>query len=607
MPLAPGTHLGPYEIIAPLGAGGMGEVYRARDVRHDRLVAVKVLRADACPVNGAERFLREIRIAAHLTHPHILPLIDSGESGGVLFYVMPYIEGETLRERIAGMGELPIPESIRILRHVTDALAYAHARGVIHRDIKPENVLLSDRHALVADFGVAKALSDLSSSAMTATTNLITAMGTTVGTPAYMAPEQVGGDVVDHRADLYAIGVAAYEMLGGRLPFQVTTAQQMMAAHLAKAPDPLVKWRPGIPARLANAVMKCLEKNPADRWQSAADLLGEIEAAEEEQTKTPASVEIANQLAEHRFTLTERVCRKLNRATLDPRIIGDHLDYVDNQVRSDVLVFFLHGLGLDHRDFEPILKRLRYRGASPTLYGCESERRGRISLSLADHVVILREWLREVRERFQPATLVMVGFSLGADMGFELLLGPADEPTPRIDAFLSLGCNLNFDTCFVSRVLASIAPEHPEMSIGDLRRLGDSAISLDEWLNIHEYLVKVLRKFEGDIGVLQRSAADIVWPLKEMPGFDVFARWFRGARECLPALRLVFPNDSGSMAALARLKLENLDTGILGGEFPEGTITVSASGDHFDLMTAEHVLRQVDELVAEARAQQNRR
>jgi len=598
--------LGPYQIIAPLGAGGMGEVYQARDVRHDRLVAVKVLRSDACLVNGAERFLREIRIAAQLTHPHILPLIDSGESGGVLFYVMPYIEGETLRERIAGMGELPIPESIRILRHVTDALAYAHARGVIHRDIKPENVLLSDRHALVADFGVAKALSDLSSSAMTATTNLITAMGTTVGTPAYMAPEQVGGDVVDHRADLYAIGVAAYEMLGGRLPFQVTTAQQMMAAHLAKAPDPLVKWRPGIPARLANAVMKCLEKNPADRWQSAADLLGEIEAAAEEQTKTPASVEIANQLAEHRFTLTERVCRKLNRATLDPRIIGDHLDYVDNQVRSDVLVFFLHGLGLDHRDFEPILKRLRYRGVSPTLYGCESERRGRISLSLADHVVILREWLREVRERFQPTTLVMVGFSLGADMGFELLLGPADEPTPRIDAFLSLGCNLNFDTCFVSRVLASIAPEHPEMSIADLRRLGDSAISLDEWLNIHEYLVKVLRKFEGDIGVLQRSAADIVWPLKEMPGFDVFARWFRGARECLPALRLVFPNDSGSMAALARLKLENLDIGILGGEFPEGTITVSASGDHFDLMTAEHVLRQVDELVAEARAQQNR-
>src|SRR5437773_5435804 len=576
MPLAPGTHLGPYEIIAPLGAGGMGEVYRARDVRHDRLVAVKVLRADACPVNGAERFLREIRIAAHLTHPHILPLIDSGESGGVLFYVMPYIEGETLRERIAGMGELPIPESIRILRHVTDALAYAHARGVIHRDIKPENVLLSDRHALVADFGVAKALSDLSSLAMTATTNLITAMGTTVGTPAYMAPEQVGGDVVDHRADLYAIGVAAYEMLGGRLPFQVTTAQQMMAAHLAKAPDPLVKWRPGIPARLANAVMKCLEKNPADRWQSAADVLGEIEAAEEEQTKTPASVEIANQLAEHRFTLTERVCRKLNRATLDPRIIGDHLDYVDNQVRSDILVFFLHGLGLDHRDFEPILKRLSYRGMSPTLYGCEPERSSRVALSLADHVIILREWLREVAERHQPRIIVMVGFSLGADMGFELLLGPTDDPGPAIDAFLSLECNLNLDTCFVSQVLAALAPEHPDISVAELRRLGETAGSLDDWLNIQEYLVKVLRKFQGDIGLLQRAAADIVRPFRDQPGFEVFTRWFRGARERVRVLRLVFSNDSGSKSALARLRLENLDRGILGEEFPENTIRISA-------------------------------
>lgn len=242
-----------------------------------------------------------------------------------------------MRERLSRAGELPVSESIRILRHVTDALAYAHASGVIHRDIKPENILLSDRHALLADFGVAKALSDLSSSGSTATTNLITAMGSTVNTPTYMAPEQVGGNAVDHRADLYAVGVVAYEMLGGRPPFQVTSAQQMMAAHLTQAPDPIVKWRPGIPARLANAVMKCLEKKAADRWQSAADLLDEIEAAVE--TKTPATVEIANELAEHRFTLSERVCRKLNRATLDPRVIGDHLSYVDNQVWSDVLVF----------------------------------------------------------------------------------------------------------------------------------------------------------------------------------------------------------------------------------------------------------------------------
>ena len=601
MPLDSGTKLGPYEISVPLGAGGMGEVYRALDTRHDRAVAVKVLRQDVSTLVGVERFLREIRIAAQLTHPHILPLIDSGEAGGVLFYVMPYIEGETLRNRLLREGELPVSEIIRILHQITDALAYAHAHGVVHRDLKPENVLLSDRHALLADFGVAKALSDLSRSGLTATTNLVTAIGSTVGTPTYMAPEQVGGNMVDQRADLYGVGVVAYEMIGGRLPFQATSAQQMMAAHLTQAPDPITKWRPAISVRLANAVMKCLEKKAADRWQSAADLLAEIEVAGTE-IKTAAPVETPNELTDHRFTLSERICRKLNRATLDPRVIGDHLSYVDNQVRSDVLVFFLPGLGLDHADFESILQRLRYRGVSPTLYGCEPERCGRISLSLADHVVILRELLKDVKERFHAETVVIVGYSMGADMGFELLLGSADEPTPRIDAFLSLECNLSLDTCFVSRLLAGIDPAHPELSIAKLRGLGDSAASLDEWLNVEEYLVKVLRKFQGDIGVLQRAAADIVRLFSETPGFDVFARWFCGARERVRALRVVFSSDPRTRAALARLKLDNLDKGILGGEFPGDMITVSKNVDHFKLMATEHVVRQVDELVTEARA-----
>jgi serine/threonine protein kinase len=600
MPLAANTRLGPYEIAASLGAGGMGEVYRARDIRHDRMVAIKVLSHERSWPDGGERFFREIRIAAQLTHPHILPLIDSGESDGVLFFVMPYIEGETLRARITRSGEVPVRDSMRILRHVIDALAYAHARGVIHRDIKPENVLLSDQHALVSDFGIAKAIGEMSSSDTTATIGLTTAAGTIVGTPAYMAPEQAGGEAVDHRADIYSIGVLAYEMLTGRLPFQATTPLQMMTARLTKVPDPILSWRPEIPPQLASTVMTCLEKQPTDRWQSAAELLAAVEAAEE--AKTPAPIATAHELRECQFNLTERVCRKLNRVTLDPRIIGDSLSYVDNQVRSDTLVFFLHGLGLDHRDFEPILKRLRYRGVSPTLYGCEPDRRGRISLSLADHVIILREWLRELSAQCQPTTVVMVGFSLGADMGFELLLGPTDEPAPEIHAFLSLECNLSFETCFFSRVLAGLAPEHPEMSVGELRRLGDSANSLDEWLNIQEYLVRVLRKFQGDIGVLQRAAADIVRPFRDEPGFDVFARWFRGARERVRALRLVFSNDSGSLTALARLRLENLDSGILGAEFPENTIRVSANADHFALMSAEHVLRHVDELVTNVRA-----
>jgi pimeloyl-ACP methyl ester carboxylesterase len=589
-----------YRIERELGSGGMATVYAARDIRHDRMVAIKVLRADLHPVTGPERFLREIRLAAQLTHPHILPLIDSGASNGVLFYVMPYIEGETLRDRLVHAGELSIQEAVRILRHVLDALEYAHARGIVHRDIKPENVLLSDRHALVADFGVARALDQ--SAGLMDTTSGATTFGVAVGTPAYMSPEQAAGDQVDHRADLYATGVVAFEMLTGRLPFQASRPQQMIAAHLTAVPDELLKWRPSAPARLAGAVMRCLEKRPSDRWQRAGDLLAEIESAVSHDSRSSGSAREANQLVEREFVLSERVCRKLNRATLDPRVIGDRLHYVDNQVESDIVVVFLHGLGLDHRDFGPILERLPYRGLSPTLYGCEPERRTRISLSLTDHVVILREWLKVVVERFHARTVAMVGFSLGADIGLELLMGPPDDSAPAIDAFLALECNLSLETCFVSRVLAGLTPDRPDALVAELKQFGDASASLDEWINIHEYLVKVLRKFQGDTGLLQRVAADIVRPLRDSPGLDVFARRFKVARRRVPALRLVFSGGSASRAALDQLKLENLDRDILGEEFPDALFTVMPKTDHFELMAADQVLRQVDELVGEARA-----
>ena len=320
-----------------------------------------------------------------------------------------------------------------------------------------------------------------------------------------------------------------------------------------------------------------------------------------------ASLDSGHALIERDCKLTDRVCRKLNRADLDPLIIGDHLRYADNQMQSDVLVFFLHGLGLDHSDFEPVLTRLPYRGVSPTLYGCEPERRGRISLSLVDHVVILRELLLDLIGRFQPKTTVLVGFSMGADMGFELLVGPTDESRPVIDAFLSLECNLCLDTCTISRVLSHLNPDQPSVSVSDLRRLGESAVSLEQWLNIHEYLVRILRKFQGDIGVLQRAASDIVKPFRADPGFGIFARWFEAARSQLRTLRLVFPNDSPSSTALARLRLENLDGRILGGDFPESVIRISDKNDHFDLMSANDVLAQVNELVAEARASSARK
>ena len=267
-----------YRIERELGAGGMATVYLAEDIKHRRRVAIKVLRPDLAQALGALRFRREVELAARLTHPHILALFDSGAADDTLFYVMPFVDGESLRTKLAREGALPIGETCRILRDVADALAYAHRHGVVHRDIKPENILLAEGHALVADFGVAKAVSDAAGVVDGAAHTTLTTAGMTLGTPTYMSPEQASADPqIDSRADLYALGVVAYEMLTGRPPFVGATLQQVLAAHVSEAPDPVTKRRSSIPAPVAAIVMQCLAKNPADRPRNAESLLAVLE------------------------------------------------------------------------------------------------------------------------------------------------------------------------------------------------------------------------------------------------------------------------------------------------------------------------------------------
>ncbi len=268
-----------YRLERELGRGGMAVVYLATDLKHGRQVALKVLRPELTPALGPERFEREIAIAARLQHPHILGLHDSGSAAGMLYYAMPYVAGETLRARLRREVQLDVGEAVRLAGQVAEALAHAHAAGVIHRDIKPENILLSGGHALVADFGIARALDAAGGERLTET-------GLSLGTPCYMSPEQaMGGRVLDGRSDLYALGCMLYEMLAGEPPFTGPTTQTILARHAVDPVPSLRTVRPTVSAGLEAVVARALAKVPADRYASVS----EFRAALDQTLHAPAA------------------------------------------------------------------------------------------------------------------------------------------------------------------------------------------------------------------------------------------------------------------------------------------------------------------------------
>ncbi|MFL5607552.1 MAG: protein kinase domain-containing protein, partial [Gemmatimonadaceae bacterium] len=265
---------GRYELGDEIGRGGMATVYLARDLRHDRLVAVKVLPPELATSIAAERFLLEIRTAAQLLHPHILGLIDSGDADGLLYYIMPHVRGESLREKLDREERLSLDEAARITREVASALAHAHAHGIVHRDIKPENVLLVDgTHAMVADFGLARALLRSAERRLTQSRHV-------VGTVHYMSPEQAGPDQkLDHRSDIYSLGCVLFEMLTGHPPFDAESDLAVLARHLRDRPPRLASHEVDLPDAVERVIHRALEKDPERRFQSASDLARELDVA----------------------------------------------------------------------------------------------------------------------------------------------------------------------------------------------------------------------------------------------------------------------------------------------------------------------------------------
>ena len=271
-----------YAIERELGAGGMATVYLAEDIKHHRPVAVKVLRPELAAVIGAERFLREIEITARLTHPHILTLLESGEADGFLYYVMPFVEEESLRDRLNSEKQLPLDDALQFAREVADALSYAHSHDVIHRDIKPENILLEAGHAVIADFGIARAVTAAGGEVLTET-------GIAIGTPQYMSPEQAAGSKeLDGRSDVYSLGCVVYEMLAGQPPFTGPTVESIVHQHIGVEAPPITNLRPAVPAEIAGTIARALAKAPADRYGTASQLVDAL---------TPSAVTPAPQAA----------------------------------------------------------------------------------------------------------------------------------------------------------------------------------------------------------------------------------------------------------------------------------------------------------------------
>ncbi|HVF16024.1 MAG TPA: protein kinase, partial [Steroidobacteraceae bacterium] len=336
-----------YDLERELGRGGMATVYMARDLRHDRNVAIKVLRDEVVESLARDRFIRETQLAARLNHPHVLPLYDSGEADGTLYFVMPLMQGQTLRDRLDADGQLPIDAVLKLAIEVADALDYAHRHGVVHRDIKPENILLHEGHAIIADFGIGKAIADAQSGDTT-----LTQMGVIVGTPAYMSPEQASGDVLDHRTDYFSFGCVLYEMLTGILPFKGGSAHATIASRMIDTPREVTELRDVVPVTLSNTVLRLLAKDPAHRFTTGTQLISALTSqnvsapvasatksiavlpfinlsasADDEYFADGITEEIINVLSQHkRLRVAARTsCFAFKGTTDDPRLIAERL------------------------------------------------------------------------------------------------------------------------------------------------------------------------------------------------------------------------------------------------------------------------------------------
>ena len=599
MPLTTGTRLGPYEVVSPLGAGGMGEVYRARDTRLGRDVAVKVLPSHLSENPEARaRFEREARVVSGLNHPNICVLHDLGRDNGIDYLVMELVDGESLAQRLA-RGPLSTGEVLRLGAEIADALDRAHRAGVVHRDLKPSNVMLSKSGAKLMDFGLAreKRIGVLSSPASGPSLSQsptiaspLTSVGAFVGTSHYMAPEHLEGREADARSDLWALGCVLFEMATGRRAYDGATQASLISSIMKDEPRPMSELAPLAPPGLDRIIRSCLAKDPEQRWQSAHDLAMAL--------RWPAADPLAagragSALVEREFVLTAGHVRLL--AERNPRLVGYPVTYVDNQVQSDQLVVFLHGLGADGGQFENFLNASPHRAIAVTLVGFGKLEKRRPTLGIDDHSRVLRMLLREITTEVRPKRTLLVGHSAGADQLMRMMHEDDGAGVP-VDGLIALGPNVSLDTCFATRLYAKINAANPDSTLAILKSLADHIDTLETWLVVQSYFAQMFIKLGNDLEPLRRYAADLVSPF-EKEG-DPLADWYRSAKKKVPHVRLVFSNEES--AAAEALLARHLESNVLGDDFAENSFTIERV-HHLALLDFALITRQVEDVLGSIR------
>jgi serine/threonine protein kinase len=587
-----GKTLAHYEIVEKIGEGGMGEVYRARDERLDRDVAIKLLPEGwASDSRRVRRFEREAKVLAALKHPNIADVYGFHEESALHFIVMELLEGGCLASSVTEEG-LPLDQLLEIGIPLADAIAFAHDRGVIHRDLKPSNVMLDGSGRIrVLDFGVAGFLQSESDNDRDVTVEGLTTEGEVVGTLAYMAPEQLEGQGVDGRADVFSLGVVLYELATGLKPFRADSTAGVASAILRDDPAPLREVRPDLPADLDRLIRRCLNKSAERRMQTARDVRNELEELRvgirtDEPSQSGLIQEDSLSLAEREMVITTEHVRRLSMQI--PRMVGDSITYIDNERDSDVLVVYLHGLGGDQSEFEEALRQTPFRAVALSLYGFGPKARMRPPLPYADHNLLVTFLIEEVVQRLRPRTRVLVGHSSGADQMLRIVVSEEGNRI-RPDGLILLGPETKPGSGFVSGPFSRMTDD-PADILEAIRAVSTVAEDLDGWLTLHDYLVRAFGKFGMEIKGLRKFAQDVIAAYNE----DEFFEFFRTATERVPHIRCVFSSDDRTAADHALD--QHIANNALGDRYSEEMFVMESAG-HVELRRASVLLPYVEEIV----------